>query len=63
MQQNIGIQDRMVRIIFGLAFVGLAFYWRCWFSAAVGLVLLLTAAIGWCGLYQLFKISTCRIKK
>jgi hypothetical protein len=63
MKKNIGNPDRIVRLILGLVFIILALYWKCWFCTVFGLILILTAGIGWCGLYQLFKISTCKIKK
>jgi len=63
MKKNIGSVDRIIRVILGLGLVWLAVYWKCWICAVVAAGLLLTAAIGWCGLYQLLGISTCKIKK
>ena len=63
MKQNIGSLDRTIRLILGIVLVGLTFYWKCWFCAVVGAILLLTGAIGWCGLYQILGINTCKIKK
>ena len=61
--QNVGKIDRIIRLILGLAFISLAFYWQCWFTAAFGALLLLSAALGKCGLYHVLGISTCKIKK
>ncbi len=63
MKQNIGKTDRLLRLVLGLGILGVAAYWKCWISAIVGVILLFTAAVGWCGLYQIFGISTCKIKK
>ena len=63
MKQNVGTIDRIIRLVVGLAFVFLAFYWQCWFSAIIGAILLFSAAIGWCGLYRVLGINTCKIKK
>ncbi|MCG3209435.1 MAG: hypothetical protein FOGNACKC_03060 [Anaerolineae bacterium] len=59
---NEGTIDRVVRIIVGLVLVGLGFFS---ISGAVGvivgilgLILLVTGAIGWCPLYMPFKINT-----
>jgi hypothetical protein len=57
MDQNVGMADRIVRIILGVVFVILALvysYW--WFIPAV--VALVTGIVGWCGLYALFKWNT-----
>ena len=63
MKKNIGSVDRIIRVILGLVLVVLTFYWKCWFCAVAAVILLLTGAIGWCGLYQVFGKSTCKIKK
>ncbi len=63
MIKNVGKTDRLIRLILGLGLIPLALLWRCWFTGIVGLVLIFTAAIGWCGFYKLFGISTCKIKR
>lgn len=57
MDQNVGMADRIIRIILGVVFVILALrysYW--WFIPAV--IALVTGIVGWCGLYTLFKWNT-----
>lgn len=58
MKHNIGSLDRIVRILLGLAALGLGFYFKSWWGLA-GLVPLLTAAVRFCPLYPLVGLSTC----
>jgi hypothetical protein len=67
MKTNVGTADRIVRIALAILFsvlyftgtvegtLGLAFL-------ILGGVFVLTAAVGWCGLYTLFGLSTCPVK-
>ena len=62
MTGNVGILDRIIRILVGL-FILSFFFWgprSAW--ALLGLVPLLTGVIGWCGAYTLFGISSCKTK-
>jgi hypothetical protein len=61
MKSNIGKTDRIIRALIGLIVIAVGVYLKSWWGA-IGLVPLFTAAIGWCGLYTLFGISTCKIK-
>lgn len=61
MKQNVGTVDRVVRLILGLAIIGLGIGFKSWLGL-IGLVPLFTAAIGWCPLYVPFGISTCKVK-
>lgn len=61
MQRNVGNTDRIIRLLAGLVIILLGLYFGSWWGL-VGLVLLATAAIGWCPLYVLFGLSTCSIK-
>lgn len=63
MKQNIGGVDRVIRLVLGLAFIAASFYWKCWFCGIIGLIVVFTSVVGWCGLYQVFGINTCKIKK
>ncbi len=56
--QNVGSADRIVRIVAGVALIGAGLYFKSWWGA-IGVVPLLTAAIGWCPLYVPFGIRTC----
>jgi len=59
MTKNVGTLDRTIRIIAGLAILSLAFIGPQTPWAYLGLVPLLTAAVGWCPLYVLLGINTC----
>ena len=58
MKCNIGKVDRMIRIVLGIAIISVGMYFKSWWGA-VGLILLLTAAIRWCPAYIPFGFSTC----
>jgi len=68
MTTNVGTLDRAVRI--ALAIVFSILYFTGTVSGTAGVVLLvlgaalvLTAVVGTCGLYSIFDISTCPVKK
>ncbi len=64
MKKNEGTTDRVIRAvagILGLA-VAAALGGGWWILGAVGAVLLVTAATGFCGLYTLLGVSTCPVK-
>lgn len=61
---NVGSLDRIVRVVLGLALLAVPIVigltpWSG-ISAAVGVVLLATAAIGFCPIYALFGLSSKR---
>ena len=58
MKENIGDADKALRLIAGIAALGAGFYFQSWWGA-LGLVLLGTAAIGWCPPYALLGLNTC----
>jgi|ABPT01.1.fsa_nt_gi hypothetical protein len=58
-QCNVGKADRVIRVIAALAILGVGVYLRTWWGL-LGLILLVTAAIGWCPLYRLIGVSTCK---
>ncbi|MFO7827357.1 MAG: DUF2892 domain-containing protein [Bacteroidales bacterium] len=68
MKKNIGIADRIIRIIIALT-IGVLFFTEVITGTLgiilliVGAILLLTAIINFCGLYTLFGFSTCPMKK
>lgn len=59
MKINIGSIDRILRILVGLAILGAGYYFKSWWGL-VGLVPLLTALLGFCPLYTIFGIKTCK---
>lgn len=62
MKENIGDADKVFRVIAGIAALGAGFYYQSWWGV-IGLVLLGSAAIGWCPPYAIFKFNTCSAEK
>ena len=58
---NEGTLDRTIRIILGLALVSLVFVGPRSFWGLAGLVPLGTGLIGFCPLYRLVGLNTCRL--
>jgi hypothetical protein len=60
--QNVGSIDRIIRIVLGLALIGIGFFVLGSTVGAIvgviGSILVLTGLVGWCPLYLLFKFST-----
>jgi hypothetical protein len=63
MKTNVGSLDRVLRVILGLSLIGLSLAGVIGLWGWIGLVLLATAAIGFCPLYPLLGINTCPMKK
>ena len=59
MKRNVGGIDRMLRIVVGLALIGLTLTGRIGLWGWLGLVPLATGGIGWCPPYAMFGWSTC----
>lgn len=60
MKSNVGGVDRILRIVVGLALIGLAFTGTLGPWAYLGVVPLLTGALGWCPPYAMLGWNTCR---
>ena len=58
MKCNVGGADRALRVIAGLVIIGLGLFFQSWWGA-IGLVPLLTGAMGWCPLYLPIGFSSC----
>ena len=63
MKVNEGSFDRALRIVVGLALIGLTVYGVIGVWGWVGVVPLLTGAIGMCPLYSVLGLNTCALKK
>jgi len=61
MKKNVGQTDRIVRIIAGVVILVLGLVFKSWWGI-IGVLPIVTAAIGWCPLYLPFGISTCQLK-
>ncbi len=62
MKSNVGGIDRILRIVVGLVLIGLAATSTVGLWGWIGVVLLVTGAIGWCPPYALLGFSTCAMK-
>ncbi len=63
MKLNEGMIDRALRVIAGLALVGLTANGTIGAWGWIGVVPLLTGAIGFCPAYAIFGLSTCPMKR
>jgi hypothetical protein len=63
MKVNEGVVDRSLRVISGLVLVGLAATGRVGLWGYIGMVPLLTGAVGMCPLYSLLGINTCPTRR
>ncbi len=63
MKTNQGRLDRTLRIAVGLTLIGMAATGVLGAWAYLGLVPLLTGAIGFCPLYSLLGIKTCAVRR
>ena len=57
MKRNVGKTDRIIRVLIGLIVIALGAYFKSWWGA-IGLLPIITAAVGWCPPYRLLGIST-----
>ncbi len=64
MKANEGSLERIIRLILGLIVLSLWFVLQgnTKYLAFIGLIPLITAIIGWCPLYSIFGINTCKRK-
>ncbi|MDZ7864263.1 DUF2892 domain-containing protein [Acidovorax sp.] len=63
MKRNEGTIDRAVRVIAGLALIALAATGTVGAWGYIGVIPLLTGAIGLCPLYSLLGINTCPVHR
>ncbi len=56
--KNMGGIDKGVRVVAGVAALGLGYYYQSYWGL-IGLIPLTTIMINWCPLYSPFGISTC----
>ena len=63
MTRNVGSIDRIVRIVVGFGLISLAFWGPQTPWGWIGVVPLLTAALGFCPIYTMLGFSSCPMKK
>lgn len=67
MEKNMNGVDRIIRIVIaiaavaGAAAVGFGSI-GAWLLLVVGGIMLVTAAVGFCPLYRVFGVSTCKVR-
>jgi hypothetical protein len=63
MQTNVGTIDRILRAVIGLALIALTLAGTIGVWGWIGVVPLLTAALGFCPIYTMLGFSSCPMKK
>ena len=63
MQTNVGTIDRILRAVIGLALIALTLAGTIGVWGWIGVVPLLTTALGFCPLYTMLGFSSCPMKK
>ena len=61
-KMNEGNNDRIARIVLGVALLVVALATGWWLIGLIGLIPLVTGLIGFCPLYSLCGLSTCPMK-
>ena len=62
MEKNVGNLDKTLRIVIGLVLISLVFVGPQTPWGWIGIVPLATALVGWCPLYRIIGVSTCKKK-
>lgn len=64
MQKNVGSIDKILRIVIGLGLLSLLFVLEApmKYLGLIGIVPLFTSLMGWCPLYTLLGLNTCKVK-
>ena len=57
MKPNMGVMDRAVRVVLGIAILAVGYRYHSWWGL-IGVVPLLTAVVSWCPLYLPFHVNT-----
>ncbi|MDR9391819.1 MAG: DUF2892 domain-containing protein [Trueperaceae bacterium] len=68
MTKNEGPLDRAVRVVIGIVLLALPVFGVAagglgWAAGIVGVVLIATGALGYCGLYRVLGVNTCPAPK
>ena len=67
MERNMNGIDRIIRVVIAIAAVAAAAAVGfgsigAWILLVVGGIMLVTAAVGFCPLYRIFGVSTCKVR-
>jgi len=60
MKKNVGTADRIIRVIIGLVIIVWGIMSSSWWGL-IGLLPLITGLVGYCGLYAILGIKTCKL--
>jgi F0F1-type ATP synthase assembly protein I len=64
MKSNVGGMDRAIRIILGIVLLVVAYLWLSGalmiIAYIVGAIALITGLVGWCCLYSVLGVNTCK---
>ena len=60
-EKNVGSVDQVIRVIVGIGIIGVGIYFQSWWGL-IGIVPILTAVFGRCGMYVPFGLNTCKMK-
>jgi hypothetical protein len=63
MEKNVGKLDAIIRYAIGGVLIVLAVVLQVWWLLIPAAIAIATGALGRCGLYKLFGINTCGVKK
>jgi hypothetical protein len=63
MKANEGTIDRLLRVLVGVAVLSLVFIGPKTPWGYLGLVPLVTGIVGWCPLYSILGVNSCRIRR
>lgn len=58
---NLGNVDRTARVLVGLIILIVSVVMQSWWGV-LGLALIVTGTVGYCGAYSLFGITTCKLE-
>ena len=61
--RNESTADRVIRVVLGLAILSLTFIGPQTMWGLLGLILVVTGAVGSCPIYRMLGISTCPVKQ
>lgn len=61
MKRNVGITDKIVRLVLAVLIAAVGFYLKSWWGL-VAIVPLATALISFCPVYKIFGLNTCSAK-
>ena len=63
MKKNIGINDRILRLFFGIGLLALAWWQSSWILLAFSIFCFYEALASWCAFYQLIGKNSCPIER